>query len=738
MKNKLPLLVSVTVLALAIFIKVADFSIVQQLQYKVFDMFQVNKPREYVESPVKIIDIDDESLAKIGQWPWPRNVLAKMVKRLSGAGVSAIALDIVFPEEDRTSPKNILPIWNKQKSLAYILNSVPDHDAIFGQEIANANVATGFVLTTTKNDNQAEIKAGYSFAGDDPNNFLKSFDGYIKNIDIIEQNASGNGALNSTTDKDGILRRMPLVFLGKDKFAPSLSAEALRIAQGASSYIIKSVGASDEKSYGGSAQGITAVKVGAIEIPTDSTGKFWIYYTEYTDKRYISAWKILDDKYDLSHLAGQIVFLGTSAAGLKDIRATPLAATSSGVEVHAQAVEQVIAGEFLNRPDWMHGAEILLMIITGAILIYVMVKTSAIWGAFFTSGALALAGIFSWYAFVEHRMLIDPITPSIAILMIYISESLIRYIASEREKNQVRNAFSHYMSPDLVAQLADNPDKLALGGEDKNLTLLFCDIRSFTTISEQFNATDLTKFINKFLTPMTDVILKHNGTIDKYMGDCIMAFWNAPLDVADHPKQASKAALVMLGELKKFNERQKVEAEEAGRKFIPVNIGIGLNSGDCCVGNMGSDMRFDYSVLGDDVNLASRLEGQSKTYGVSVVIGENTHAQIAEMATIELDIIQVKGKTKPVRIFALLGDESLSGNGKFIKLAEEFAKVLQSYRSQNWQQAKLQINECKRLSHGVKEVDLRGLLSLYEQRVDAFIKSPPSEHWDGVFVATSK
>jgi adenylate cyclase len=737
MKQKLPLIISILVLCLSIFIKISDISIVEQLQLKVFDTFQIKHPRQYTEQPIKIIDIDDDSLEKLGQWPWPRSILAQIIERLNDSGAAAIAMDIVFAEEDRTSPKHILPLWHQTDKLSYLLKELPDHDELFSEAIAKANVVTGFVLTQEDGKKTATPKAGFSYAGNDPSPFLSHFSGYVTSLTELENPAKGNGALNSMPDKDGILRRMPVVFLTGDKFTPSLSSEALRVAQGASGYVIKSSGANGEQSFGENT-GVTAVKIGQFEIPTDPSGKYWIYYSDYHPERYIPAWKILDPNFDTSFLQGQILFIGTSAAGLRDIRSTPLNPTTSGVELHVQALEQVMTGEFLNRPDWIAGAEILMMVIVGVILIIMMSRLSALWGAAFTLITLTAAISFSWYCFLEYRLLIDPITPGIAIVFLYLSESLIRYIASEKEKKQVRNAFSHYMSPALVAQLAANPESLKLGGETKNLTILFCDIRGFTTISESFNAEDLTKFINNFLTPMTTIILDKKGTIDKYMGDCIMAFWNAPLDDAEHSKNACIAALEMIKSLEVLNILKERDAQKKGHKFIPIHIGIGLNTGDVCVGNMGSDQRFDYSVLGDDVNLASRLEGQSKTYGVDIVIGENTQLAASEFATLELDLIKVKGKTKPVRIFTLLGDNNLQQSNDFKALEDLFNNMLKEYRSQNWQGAKALIASCRQQCEKLSDINISGLFDMYNGRIEAFLQSPPSSDWDGVYEAMSK
>lgn len=742
MKLKLPVVISLGVLIAAIFIKTMDFSIINNLQLKVFDTFQINNPREYIPQPVAIIDIDEASLAHIGQWPWPRNILSDIVNKLNTGGAAAIGFDIVFAEEDRTSPKNILPIWGQPAKLQHLIQELPDHDIIFSKVIENSgNIITGFVLTQEKSPTMPMVKGGFSFAGADPRPYLQNFTGGVPSIVMFEKVSKGNGALNSTPDSDGVLRRTPMILTVGNTFYPSLAMEALRVAQGATGYIIKSTGATDEGAsdeHDTIHQAITSIKVGQLTIPTDPNGKFMIYYTGHRTERFIPAWKILEPDFDIKTLEGYILLFGTSAVGLKDIRATPLSPTTSGIEVHTEMIEQILSGQYLYRPDWIAGAEISLMFLIGIILVVMMSYLPAIWGALFTILTFLSAIWFSREMFITQKILIDPITPGIAILLVFISEAFLRYMGAEKEKKDIRNAFSHYMSPTLVAQLANNPKSLKLGGETKNLTMLFCDIRGFTTISEGLNAQELTSFINKFLTPMTDIILQNKGTIDKYMGDCIMAFWNAPLDDPQHPINASIAALEMIGALKELNDNQEAYSKEHGRKFIPINIGIGLNTGDACVGNMGSSQRFDYSVLGDDVNLASRLEGQSKNYGVNIVIGEKTKEKVGEFATLELDLIKVQGKNKPVLIYALLGNNTLATSAGFITLKETFGKMLVAYRSKNWKEALKLLDQCSRVSKETKDISLTDLFELYKERIANFKETPPPENWDGIYTALSK
>ena len=358
---------------------------------------------------------------------------------------------------------------------------------------------------------------------------------------------------------------------------------------------------------------------------------------------------------------------------------------------------------------------------------------------------IAAAIATSWTLFKGELWLLDPIYPSLVVLLVYLAGSLLNFLRTEQEKRQVRTAFGQYLSPDLVEQLAENPDRLVLGGEMRDMTFLFCDIRGFTTISERFkkDPQGLTKLINSFLSPMTDLILARRGTIDKYMGDCIMAFWNAPLDDAEHASHACDSALAMFAALGALNESLETEADAAGRAHDEIKIGIGINSGECCVGNMGSHSRFDYSVLGDAVNLASRLEGQSKQYGVGIVIGQETVKVSPDSASLELDLIAVKGKTEAVHIYALLGGPQQRDSIAFHRLEEQHKKMLSAYRRANWSSALEHLGEARLLAtqaldpaFGTGNLDV--LYALYRERIQHYIEAPPAAEWDGVFVATTK
>ena len=362
-------------------------------------------------------------------------------------------------------------------------------------------------------------------------------------------------------------------------------------------------------------------------------------------------------------------------------------------------------------------------------------------GPMLTLSGIVFAGAglvgLSWYLYREHLKLIDVTYPGIVTMTLYSVLTFANYTREAAEKKQVRGAFAQYLSPALVEQLAEDPERLQLGGETKEMTFLFCDVRGFTAISETFksNPQGLTILINRLLTPLTNVILSRNGTIDKYMGDCIMAFWNAPLDDAEHSNNACKSALEMFEALDVLNEERRLEAEEEGIEFMPLNVGAGINTGECVVGNMGSDQRFDYSVLGDPVNLAARLESQSKNYGVKIAIGPGTAETGKDLfATLELDKIQVKGQSVGVDIFALLGDAEYAARPDFVATKEKHEAMITAYRSQHWDDAEEYLAECRKLTDGEFEV----LYDLYHERIEYYQEVPPPIGWDGVYVAETK
>ncbi len=735
MKRWLDLLISGVLLLGAALLRADESAMALQLRNLVFDSYQRALPRAWQDLPVRIVDIDEESLKRLGQWPWPRNRLARMVDRLGEAGAAVVTIDILLSEPDRLAPSVLTTLWRdrpESASLQAVLRLLPDPDAELAASLARMPAVTAFVLKQEQGGRAPASKASFAIAGDDPRQFLQPYSGSTTTLPELEGAAAGNGSVTFVPDTDGVLRRVPLLVRYGDEIYPSLASEALRVAQGASNYIVKSSGASKEANFGG-ASGIAFLRIGEPIAPTDGDGRILLYDSGHRPERFMPAWRVLEKDFDPASVAGHILLIGTSAEALKDLRATPLDPAMAGVEIHAQVVEQIIAGQFLVRPDWATGAELVALVVFGLILIFAIRRAGALWALL-----IALAGggamvASSWYGFAARGWLIDPLYSCLVALLVYLSGSLIGYLRTEGEKRFVRGAFGRYLSPVLVEALTRNPERLRLGGETRRLTLLFSDIRGFTHIAESLDPTALTRLINRFLTPLTRVIQDSGGTIDKYMGDCIMAFWNAPLDVPDHAAKAVQAALAMRAELARLNDALAAEAAAAGGAPIRLGAGIGLNTGTASVGNMGSEQRFDYSVIGDTVNIASRLEGLSRAYGVDIVAGEETVRQAPGPAYLEIDQVRVKGRDTPLRVFTVLGDAAFAATEGFRRLVERHAAMIAAYRAQDWPAARGALAACRGEPAAPAE-----LYELYERRIAGFTAVPPPANWDGVFLATSK
>jgi adenylate cyclase len=432
------------------------------------------------------------------------------------------------------------------------------------------------------------------------------------------------------------------------------------------------------------------------------------------------------------------VLIGTSAAGLNDLKTTPVDPAMPGVEIHAQVLESALTRAVLSQPYYGPAIEFLAALVLGILVIIFAPTfgpiTLVVVGALFAS---LLIGT-SWYFYVHDRLLIDFTYPLLSTTAIYLTLIFTSFVREQAQRRQIRSAFGQYLSPALIEQLAQSPEKLKLGGEEREMTIMFSDVRGFTTISESFkhDPQGLTTLMNRFLTPLTNAILDRKGTIDKYMGDAIMAFWNAPLDDREHQINACEAALDMLERIDGLNKVREVEAQESGTSFIPINVGVGLNTGTCVVGNMGSTLRFDYSVLGDTVNLASRLEGQTKEYGFSIIVGSKTAMAIKEkFAILELDFIMVKGKKEPEVIYAIAGREDTAQSGRFQRLRNLTIEMLGCYRSRDWAGALGAIERGRKTDEGHA---LEYLYNLYEARILGYRENPPPEDWNGAFALLTK
>ena len=702
----------------------------QLVRLKTFDFYQIVKQREPTAWPVAIVDIDEASLNSLGQWPWPRYLLAELVDRVTAAGAVVIGFDIVFPEPDRTSPAllaNGLP--GLSKSAREELFSLPSHDEILAKSIGHSRVVLGqSAYSPYEGAEHAKKvpKAAFATLGGDPTPYLVHFPELLANIPELEKAAAGRGMFTIQSDPDGIVRRVPMVMVAHDAIVASLSLDMLRVAAKQTAFLVRS-----------GPGGVEGIVIGDVPIPTDASAQVWIYFAPHDMIRFVSAKDVLNGSA-AGKLAGKLVLVGTSASGLLDLKTTPLGPAMPGVEVQAQVLENIVAQSTLSRPRYALAAEFAAAVFA-ALAIIVLVP---ILGAktVFTIGSLIAALLVggAWYLFSTSGYLFDvsyPLIASFTVMMVMVSTN---YLREEAQRRQIRSAFGQYLSSDLVEELVEHPELLVLGGETREMTIMFSDVRGFTTISESYKSDPqgLTRLMNRFLTPLTDAIMKKRGTIDKYMGDAIMAFWNAPLDDSEHAKHACEAALSMLERLDAVNAERKQEADESGQVFIPLKIGIGINTGEVVVGNMGSELRFDYSVLGDSVNLASRLEGASKNYGRTTILGARTAALVRDdFALLELDAIRVKGKTEPEVIFGLLGDREVASQPYFTELRDRVSEMLEAFRKQDWDGALKALSSCPQR---VNRIDMTTFCELYKARIEAFTVNPPPPDWDGVATLLTK
>jgi adenylate cyclase len=719
----------------------------KRLQYFVFDSYNKLSPRE-ASDDVVIVDLDENSLRLIGQWPWSRDVVADLILKLKSYGAKVVAFDIVFAEEDRTSPSNIaqkIPNEEQYQEAKNILKTLPDNDQIFAKAIQQAgNIVTGF--TSAKADETRRVPVqpiAPTYLLKDKVELIEgsySRPGVATNLPIFSDVSAGNGHFMVEPETDGIIRRVPLfarynppIFLNQaTALYPLLSLEALRVSIDPKARMIIREN-KEQKAFDLAYQ----VRMGEYDIPLDHGSKFWVHYRKIEKDEYISAHRILNfvegDNVQ-KRIKDKIVFVGTSAEGLRDIRSTSLNQFVPGVEVHVNVVEQIMQGRFLKRPNFIIGVEAIVLGTLGLGIILLAIFMPLVWIGAFTLVFVASMFLGSWYSYIYAGLLLDPVYPSIALFLLFVSAALLNYLRSESDRRQVKNAFGHYISPVFMEELTKNPDKLKLGGEVRDLTVMFTDIRGFTGISERLSPEALIQLMNDFLTPMSNLVMESRGTIDKYMGDAMMAFWNAPLDDPDHAKQACLTALNMNEALKPLNDQLKSQAIEEGQDPIVLSAGIGINTGPCSVGNMGSKQRFAYSALGDAVNLASRLEGQTKTYGVETLIGEDTYSQVKDLAILELDLVQVVGRDKPVKIYTLIGDELMAQSAEFKKWAAAHHSMLAAYRIADWSCAAQDCKEAAEFSQG----RLQKYYEVYKRRIIDYTKNPPTENWSGIYVAKSK
>ena len=711
-------------------LRIDDPAPIEELRLRAFDTFQRIDPRIKTARPVRIIDIDDRSLAKYGQWPWPRTRVAELVNALTKLGASVIAFDILFSEPDRLTPGVAAEtIQGLDDATRDKLRALPSNDQVLADAMRRSRVVlaeSGLPSAVPELDSSLP-QTGLAMLGGEPQPFLFDFPGLLRNIPVLEAAAGGRGLVSIRPERDGIVRRVPMIMLAQGIAMPSLSFEMLRVATGTDTILVKS-----------DLAGVKSVAVRGLEVPTDGNGQLWVHFARRDSKIVISAADVLDGLVTPDEIAQRLMIVGSSAAGLYDVKTTPLDRAMPGAEIHAQVLESALTGTVLSQPNYAIGAELYATILLGIVIIWVAPLFSPV--ILFAFGALIIASLIgtSWYFYVQHRLLIDFTYPLLSSLLIYGTLVFSSYVREQAQRRRIRSAFGQYLSPALVEQLAQSPEKLVLGGEEREMTIMFSDVRGFTTIAESYkrDPQGLTALMNRFLTPLTNAILDRKGTIDKYMGDAIMAFWNAPLDDASHQINACEAALDMLERIEALNKEREIEAQNGGHVYIPINVGVGLNTGTCVVGNMGSNLRFDYSVLGDSVNLASRLEGQSKEYGFPIIIGSNTALAVKNrFAILELDFIMVKGKQDPEVIYAIAGREDTAQSGRFQRLRNLTIEMLACYRSRDWEGALAAIERGRITDDGRS---LESLYNLYAARIHSLQQDPPPEDWNGAYALLTK
>jgi adenylate cyclase len=669
-------------LALVVGVRFADPSFVESIRLRYFDQLVTSQPA--VDVPVHTVNIDEATLDKLGQFPFPRDMYADIIKELYKRDAGLVVFNVLMPEKDR---------FGKDAVLAEALKHYPV-------------VLPALGSTKQKNTNHGSPA---QVVGMDPTGVVVEYPGLISNVEPQESMAAGVGVVNTFPEIDGVVRRMPMVILSQEQLHPALALETLRVAAKDPKFQVK-IGD----------MGVEAVRVPKFgKVPTDNKGRVWIDWSS-TPKEYSLV--DLPKSFD-----GGIVVVGLSAAGL----ANPIATAQGEVWPHylqGTLIGTMLAQSNIQRPGWADTAEIVALLVGGLLVLFLSRWTYAFIPVIIVLGS---SHFVASYLYAEYRYLVD-ITAFVCFTsLVYIHAYSVKFVSEFLQKQQIRKQFSSYLSPDMVAKLIKDPSLLHLGGEEKELSIMFTDVRGFTSISEYYgkDVQGLTKIMNRYMTAMTKRILENSGTLDKYIGDAQMAFWNSPLDDHLHCKQAVKAALEMLGNLDGFNK-------EIASEGVPAfGMGIGINTGVVVVGNMGSEQRFDYTCLGDAVNLASRLEGQSKNYGVLIVLGPITAERLdGEYFTLELDCIAVKGKKDGVNIHTVFYNPPAEQIAEWNDDKEVHNLMLQCYREQKWASAIKLVNDLK----GAFAGEMDHYYDLWLERISEMQAANLPEDWDGVFRATSK
>ncbi len=715
---------------------VLHLGFIKRLDYFTYDVRLNLMMPGTVDNRIVIVDIDEKSLQEQGRWPWGRNKLADLVNKLFDQyKIKVMGFDVVFAEKDDSSGlKSIEEIQSKYlsgddnfKRAIEEIRPKLDYDQVFAESLKGRNVVLGYYFSQNDKDGQsvgllpAASFVDGSFKG--KNIPFTEVAGFGANLDILQKNAYTAGHFNPDPDEDGISRKVPMLLKYKDNLYEALSVAVARVALGKPKLEAKFA-----EGFGVSSKyaGLEWLKLGDRQIPVDANVAALIPYRgKQNSFPYVSATDVLTGKVPAEVLDYKIVLLGTTAPGLMDLRATPVQNIYPGVEIHANMISGILDQNIKEKPAYTMGAEFVLILLTGLLLAILLPILNPLMATALALAVFFLSIVFNLIVWQFGNLVLPLASILLMISAIYVLNMAYGFFVESRGKRQLAGLFGQYVPPELVDEMSKDPDAFSLEGESRELTVLFSDVRGFTTISEGLEPKELTQLMNEFLTPMTHVIHHSRGTIDKYMGDAIMAFWGAPLHDLQHAKHALDAAMGMMDSLAALQEEFKK------RGWPEIKIGVGLNTGLMTVGNMGSSFRMAYTVMGDAVNLGSRLESLTKNYGVYIIVSEYTKEQVPEYIYRELDVVRVKGKDKPVTIF-----EPICEAGKEDKAIKDelklYRETLKLYRAQNWDIAELQFINLK------NQYPNRYLYPMYLERVAFYRENPPGDDWYGVFTHQSK
>ncbi|HXU92032.1 MAG TPA: adenylate/guanylate cyclase domain-containing protein [Gallionella sp.] len=711
---------------------------VDQLSAIIYDYrLRLTMPRT-VDDRIVILDIDEKSLKEEGRWPWSRDRLALLMDQLFDKyGVAIVGFDVVFAERDESSGIKVLQRLAQGQLRGDIqfrtaltrLQPQLEYDRLFADKIRNRKVVLGYYLTSQKNASisgalPAPVFPAGSFQGRQI--AFTSWSGYGANLPELQHAAASAGHFNPLIDFDGEVRRVPMLVEYGGAYYESLSLAMVRTLLGQPEVQAGFAGGKTEDYAGLEWLELNAGGV-RLKIPVDAdVASFVPFRGKQGSFHYVSVADVLHDRVDISQLKDKIVLVGTTAPGLLDMRATPVAEVYPGVEVHANMIAGILDQNLKEKPAYMLGAEVLWLLLIGISLAFLLPQLSPAKAMLASAFMFAVTQGISLAAWHYGNVLMPVANSLLMIALLFALDMSYGYFVESRTKRQITGLFGKYVPGELVDEMIKHPEQVvSMEGESREMSILFSDVRGFTSISEGLDPKELSLLMNEFLTPLSRVVYKHRGKVDKYMGDCIMAFWGAPLPDAQHARNALLAGIEMQATLKALQPHLKA------RGWPEIRVGVGINSGRVSVGNMGSDVRVAYTVMGDEVNLASRLEGITKQYGVDIVVGEHTRNAVTDFVYRELDHVRVKGKDKPVAIYEPIGPAG-EVSRELIDEIKLFHEMRRLYRRQDWDQAELQLMNLQRMSPGT------ALYGIYAERVAYFRKNPPAADWDGVFVFQTK